>query len=129
MFPIKTFMKYLKMSPYILIILLSSWALFQRAEIADYRGNMEVLQVEMDTLEKAYSITTQNVREQSLQLSILLEGGKASLEESNRLESILEGYRNREETIIKKPALVESRINAGVSDILQSFERETSRGS
>ena len=46
-------------------------------------------------------------------------------EENNRLQSVLGGYKDREEIVVKKPKLIQRRANDAVVKLMREYERAT----
>lgn len=62
---------------------------------------------------------------QAESLQKLSTQARVAVEENNRLNRILEGYKGREQVAIDNPESIEHRANDAIANLLRSFECET----
>lgn len=136
----KVIKKYIAALPYVLVVLLCSYLYISKVntekELITTEQSLVDSQKEADSLNTKLilKIESENkllgeVESQNEKVINLLEESREITEINQELRSKLDSFKGRENVLIKKPTLVERRVNNGTHRIMQSISNETKRDS
>lgn len=89
-------------------------------------NDLKSLQEDYDLNTLAYTTLLRDFKSQADRVTELFTKNSEIQQTNNELKGELNGYRGREKTLIKKPTLMERRINSGTSEWLRDMESATS---
>lgn len=82
--------------------------------------------VQLESCQTELADTRNSFQNQALRLETLSTNTIALEQENNRLQSELEGYKDREDVVKAKPTLVERRANLATKRLMCEYARATS---
>ena len=126
-------MSLLKIAPLLVLLSISGLLWYQnkslREDLVASEKHVAELTIKESLLQNNIKYLSESFQNQAVALDVALTNSRVAEEEKNRLQSVLEGYKDRVSVVKAKPKLIERRANAAIDSLMQQYRCATTNES